>query len=720
MEPFYFPDHAHSPQRGSLLPPPYAFPLPTGPSALYSHAAAPTTTANAPDSTPVTHNGHHLVSSPPTSSVVASPGSANIAAALSMATIFPVDTRLLLSSNSMFALGHRRRASVSRSRTGCWTCRLRRKKCSEEKPACAACLRLKLACDGYGERPDFMKTAEAMGRKRDDIRRSIRAFKNHHAAGSVAADDSDADADADTGTGSVSGSISSSVSGFVPDDSHISVPVPVPAVPHGVREASSTVTSSPAVNGESGFRSQRRHLTHLPKFLDIDLPTLDIHSPACPLPLLSHYIHEVPSNLFTPAVDRASQVLLVVVYFRLAVRLLHPALFLEPDDRIDFKLLLYDASIANPYIWRSVCALASVYTSVVLCGSPASSDTSCVSPAKAQFASDANSFLSAPTNASLPEDELECAMLLGWNLYTLQRLVGPNDTATLHTLLKLTSRFGLLSSTTRQSPLLRVLAAYTMHADIIHAANSGARPVLSATYADMLSSHFRGTAIFRNAATGVPIATPLLLILSRILDFEQDIDDGGDTTNFVLGLEAVSCSLDTFLIDADAPPNATTMRCSDLFRLSIRAYLPCFVSRARTDGPTTYIVARDSPSVRETILAFCKLLAADFLALQHSTSQLSQPDMVFQDSIAGQELERCILWSLTFIGSITPPELHSLYGPCRDIIQRVFETCVSLGSFGNWSLAWRIVCTCWRSDLWADGKSFRDVLREEACGNVVM
>ncbi|KAK9428836.1 hypothetical protein V1505DRAFT_194492 [Lipomyces doorenjongii] len=690
MEPFYFPEHAHPPQRGSLLPPPYAIPLPTGPSALYSHAAAPTTTTttttttNAPD-TQVTHNAQ--------TSVVAST-SANIAAALSMATIFPVDTRMLLSGNSMFALGHRRRASVSRSRTGCWTCRLRRKKCSEEKPACAACLRLKLACDGYGERPDFMKTAEAMGRKRDEIRRSIRAFKNHHAAaGSVAADDSDADADADTGT--------------------------VPSVRHGIREPSSTASSSPAVNGESGFWSQRRHLTHLPKFLDIDLPTLDVRSPACPLPLLSHYIHEIPSNVLTPAVDRASQVLLVVVFFRLAVRLLHPALFLQSDDRVDFKLLLYDASIADPYIWRSVCALASVYTSVVLCGSPTSSDTSCVSPAKAQFAIAANSLLSTPPNASCPEDDLECTMLLGWNLYTLQRLVGGSDTATLRTLLKLTSRFGLLSSTTRPSPLLCVLAAYTMHADIICATNSGARPVLSATYADMLSSHFRGTAIFRTAATGVPIAIPLLLILSRILDFEQDVDDDGDSTDFVLRLEAVSCSLDTFLIDADAP-KATTSRCSELFRLSIRAYLSCFVSRAHTDCPTAYIIARDSPSVRENIVAFCKLLAADFLALQPATSQLSQPDTVFHDSIAGQELERCILWSLTFIGSITPPELHSQYGPCRDIIRRVFETCVSLGSFGNWSMAWRIVCTCWRNDLWADGKSFRDVLREEDCGNVVM
>lgn len=33
-----------------------------------------------------------------------------------------------------------------RTRSGCWCCRRRRKKCDEQKPACAACLRLGLQC----------------------------------------------------------------------------------------------------------------------------------------------------------------------------------------------------------------------------------------------------------------------------------------------------------------------------------------------------------------------------------------------------------------------------------------------------------------------------------------------------------------------------------------------------------------------------------------------
>ncbi|KAK9366172.1 hypothetical protein V1509DRAFT_569451 [Lipomyces kononenkoae] len=670
MEPFYFPHHATHLPTAMQLPDR----LPTGPSALYSHAAGPTAPVQ------------------PTSGT-RSIASANIAA-LSMAAIMPVDTRLLLPGNSMFALGHRRRASVSRSRTGCWTCRLRRKKCSEEKPACAPCLRLKLVCDGYGERPEFMKSADAMSRKRDDIRRCIRAFKTHHGP----ADDSDPDVDPDT---------SRSFSGP-------SLPVhSLPSQPQSLPRAAST----PVVNAAFSLRSQRRHVTVLPKFLNIELPTLDLQSPACPLSVLSHYIHEVPANVFTPAANRASQLLLVVVYFRFVVRLLHPALFVGPDDRVVvFKLLLYDASIADPNVWRSVCALATVYTSVVLSGSCDVTNLSCVSPMNAQFTNSANSLLSMPANACWPEHELEIVMLLGWNLYTLQRLLGTKEeSASLDTLLKLTSRFGLLASWSRQPSLLPVLATYTMHADIISGVNSGTRPVLSAIYSDMLSSHFRGDSIFSTATIGVPIATPLLLMLSQILDLEQELegyDDGAGAINLIPRIETVSRLLSTLVLNRHVP-NPTTMRCSELFQLSIRAYLSCFVARPHVvDTGAAYMTARDSPGVRDDVAAFCKLFATDFLALQPSSRQLSQPETL--------ELERCLLWSLMFIGSIVPPDLHTLYGRCRDIIQRVFQTCVSLGSFGNWGMAWRIVCTCWRADVWNVGKSFREVLRDEYCGNVII
>lgn len=44
----------------------------------------------------------------------------------------------------------------SRSRTGCWICRLRKKKCTEERPSCFNCERLNLECHYDAVKPDFV------------------------------------------------------------------------------------------------------------------------------------------------------------------------------------------------------------------------------------------------------------------------------------------------------------------------------------------------------------------------------------------------------------------------------------------------------------------------------------------------------------------------------------------------------------------------------------
>src|ERR1700709_1127884 len=46
--------------------------------------------------------------------------------------------------------------SDARSTGGCWTCRVRRKKCDEAHPACLTCTSLHLPCDGYGPKPAWM------------------------------------------------------------------------------------------------------------------------------------------------------------------------------------------------------------------------------------------------------------------------------------------------------------------------------------------------------------------------------------------------------------------------------------------------------------------------------------------------------------------------------------------------------------------------------------
>ncbi|KAH6675044.1 fungal-specific transcription factor domain-containing protein [Halenospora varia] len=46
--------------------------------------------------------------------------------------------------------------SGTRSKTGCYTCRLRKKKCDEQKPFCLTCRSREILCYGYGEKPGWM------------------------------------------------------------------------------------------------------------------------------------------------------------------------------------------------------------------------------------------------------------------------------------------------------------------------------------------------------------------------------------------------------------------------------------------------------------------------------------------------------------------------------------------------------------------------------------
>lgn len=65
----------------------------------------------------------------------------------------------------------RKRSILPRSKSGCWTCRIRKKKCTEEKPSCSQCVKLGLECDGYSDdRPDFMMNAQLQRRRLDDIK----------------------------------------------------------------------------------------------------------------------------------------------------------------------------------------------------------------------------------------------------------------------------------------------------------------------------------------------------------------------------------------------------------------------------------------------------------------------------------------------------------------------------------------------------------------------
>lgn len=57
-----------------------------------------------------------------------------------------------------------------RSKSGCWTCRVRHKACPEERPTCSQCLRLNLNCDYSSLRPTYMVDPVLQANKLKEIR----------------------------------------------------------------------------------------------------------------------------------------------------------------------------------------------------------------------------------------------------------------------------------------------------------------------------------------------------------------------------------------------------------------------------------------------------------------------------------------------------------------------------------------------------------------------
>jgi hypothetical protein len=61
-----------------------------------------------------------------------------------------------------------------RSKQGCWTCRLRKKKCNEGRPLCSICTSLSITCYGYGPRPDWLDGGERERAVMNDMKEIVK------------------------------------------------------------------------------------------------------------------------------------------------------------------------------------------------------------------------------------------------------------------------------------------------------------------------------------------------------------------------------------------------------------------------------------------------------------------------------------------------------------------------------------------------------------------
>lgn len=61
-----------------------------------------------------------------------------------------------------------------RSKQGCWTCRLRKKKCDEKHPVCSTCSSLAIICYGYGLKPAWMDNGEKEKAMANSIKQTVK------------------------------------------------------------------------------------------------------------------------------------------------------------------------------------------------------------------------------------------------------------------------------------------------------------------------------------------------------------------------------------------------------------------------------------------------------------------------------------------------------------------------------------------------------------------
>ncbi|OWZ33025.1 hypothetical protein C356_05516 [Cryptococcus neoformans c45] len=115
-------------------------------------------------------------------------------------------------------LGH---TSSKRGKTGCITCRLRKKRCDETKPLCATCTRLGIECMGYGiKRPDWLRQKENARKAKQEIKATVmsKRFKRAKTAESTVADDKDSSCDQRVGSHDSERSESLSIKEMVLED----------------------------------------------------------------------------------------------------------------------------------------------------------------------------------------------------------------------------------------------------------------------------------------------------------------------------------------------------------------------------------------------------------------------------------------------------------------------------------------------------------------------
>lgn len=72
-----------------------------------------------------------------------------------------------------------------RSKQGCWTCRLRKKKCDEAHPICSTCQSLTITCYGYDAKPEWMDNGEKEKAMANTIKQTVKHTSRSRGSGKM-------------------------------------------------------------------------------------------------------------------------------------------------------------------------------------------------------------------------------------------------------------------------------------------------------------------------------------------------------------------------------------------------------------------------------------------------------------------------------------------------------------------------------------------------------
>ncbi|KAK9446425.1 uncharacterized protein V1518DRAFT_378761 [Limtongia smithiae] len=651
---------------------------------------------------------------------------------------------------------HRRRASVSRSRTGCWPCRIRRKKCTNEHPVCAHCSRLGLTSDCvYGPCPEHLRTLEDKRRAASELGVRIRMVAKSRAASQRPASQQLHQPQLQlfqqqfmrssfSSSSSSSSAVGAGLATTGDDDSIITQQLLHRLHENdGASQISTLEEEFYSLNCGSGRRAE---YASLPFFLKLSFNSMDPIADC--VGKFERFVDEIPEGIYNDRMSRPMQLLLFSTYVRYASRLLFPALYLYIDPGgFDFGLLLLNLATSDWWLWRSMCAIGAAYFTSI--GQGAAFDESVIDDCMKHFHNVAAELISRPlVSSTIPNEELEIVLMLGWNVFTLCRLRQSKDTEALRMIWNLISHYSLLVEDVGDKACctVRIVTAHAMAADILLATQTPeVLPMLAATYSAMLDDHSEGKRVFRvGLGTGVGISTPVLLFLASALDTEHralwsEHEEGDSHTSRTLQAESTETMLARFTVELDTA-HPTTQRCTLLMRVAVQVYLTVFCSTAKQEqqlrrvpglgGGEVPAVVRDSLVVRGLVVRFARILAMEFMGLRKPRVLRPEEEesRQFLMDMRGQELERCLQWAIVVVASVTTPDAMLWDGaadcdvvssdmiddnmPCRNVYREVFEY-NGRQRFGNWHGAWEVVQQTWAEANWRAGKSWRQVIRED-------